>query len=154
MAYWTQTQFEDFVSVNIVSDLPADEVAGRIPELQVRSDGEVDGYIAGRVAVPMANPTALIVLCSMKIAYYYLVAVFPHVTDQEKETAREFYDDSILTLRDIAKKVIPLDDGSIVPFQNRLVTNASALPKRHTHTNPSGQGTDNQFTFGDDEREP
>lgn len=150
MAYWTQAEFEDFVSLNAVSDLPSDDLADIIVSLQTDADGEVNGYLETRFpTLPLPSPPDIIVLYSKKIAFYYLMLKYANATEEDEKTAREFYEDTILALGLINNGTITLVATGTA--QTRVVSNAANIPKRHTLTEGEGKGTDNIFLYGPEE---
>ncbi|HAE47586.1 gp436 family protein [Tistrella sp.] len=92
-----------------------------------RADSIINGYVAGRYALPLAEVPALVRTWAVAIARYSL-----HRYDLDKESRpRVDYEDAMRDLRDLAagKVTLPIADGS-QPAQAGGGTVMAAHPRR------------------------
>ena len=79
-----------------------------------RTDGLIDGYLAGRYVLPLATVPKVLNTVACDIARYFLYE------DAAPERVRQAYDDALRWLRDVAagKFLLPVDplaDGPLAP---------------------------------------
>lgn len=74
--------------------------------LQDASDA-IDGYLAGRQAVPLSNPTQAIARCASDIARYFIY------DDKATDTVKDRYNMSVQYCRDIASGKVSLGPTNV-----------------------------------------
>lgn len=132
MTYATQLDLENaFGAAEILhlADRDGDGVAEAavLNAILARADALIDGYLAGRYAVPVAAPVPMtLVATAGDLARYWLY------DDAAPERIREAYEDAIAWLRDVAAGRIGL---------NLPATGANPLPG-----SPLGNAESRQFT--------
>ena len=119
MAYATRQTLEDaFGALEIVQiadrDGDGEPDAEFVLSALARTDGLIDGYLAGRYVLPLATVPKVLNTVACDIARYFLYE------DAAPERVRQAYDDALRWLRDVAagKFLLPMDplaDGPLAP---------------------------------------
>lgn len=114
MAYCTRDDLESrFGTIEIADLLDQDnngnEDGQRLDSAIADAGALVDGYIAGRYAVPLETTPALIKDVACDVTRYKLWR------NRAPEEVQKRYDQAISTLRDISRGVISLPPGTVPP---------------------------------------
>ncbi|WP_172298349.1 gp436 family protein [Pseudoruegeria sp. HB172150] len=116
MSYATLDQLKDRFGDRLLITLTdrATTATGEIDEDVVTraladTDAMIDGYLASRYALPLAETPNLVVDLAQAIAIYKL-----H-TNSASEKIEKDYNDAISTLKDIAKGIVKLDVAGVEP---------------------------------------
>lgn len=114
MAYCTRDDLESRFGTIEIADLldqdnnGADDI-DRLASAIADAGALIDGYIAGRYAVPLATAPALIKDVACDVTRYKLWR------NRAPEEIQKRYDQAISTLRDISRGVISLPPGTVPP---------------------------------------
>lgn len=116
MPYCTQAQLENRYGTALLVEISdrADVPTGTVDtDLVLRAitdaDALIDGYLAGRYALPLASVPALVTDLSQRIAVYYA-----HSNVASDKIGRD-YEAALRQLKDIASGLIKLDAGGAEP---------------------------------------
>lgn len=116
MDYCTQIQLEArygaalLVEISDRADVPTGTIdAGLIARAITDATALIDGYLAGRYALPLATIPALVTDLAQRIAIYYA-----H-TNVASEKIGKDYEAALRQLKDIASGLIKLDAGGAEP---------------------------------------
>ncbi len=109
MAYATQTDMEDrFGAAELVKltdrdDPPAGQIdAAVLARAIADAEAEINGYLAGRYALPLASVPAVLARIACDLARYYLY------DDWTNEPVRDRYEDAVRLLKGISEGKIAL----------------------------------------------
>lgn len=116
MDYCTQIQLEArygaalLVEISDRADVPTGTIdAGLITRAITDATALIDGYLAGRYALPLATIPALVTDLAQRIAIYYA-----HSNVASEKISKD-YEAALRQLKDIASGLIKLDAGGAEP---------------------------------------
>jgi phage gp36-like protein len=113
MAYCTQTDIADILTLETLIRLTDDEGAGIVDAARVAkaiedADAEIDGYCGEKYSLPLSPVPVIIRKASVDIAIYNLYSRRQGAPEDRKQR----YDNTIKLLREIAKGTVTLGAGS------------------------------------------
>lgn len=100
MPYITDADFEKAFGSAELEDLTRDD--NDFARAELAASGLIDGYLASRYALPLANVPAMVKGWALDIARYRLW------DEQAPEEVRRRYEDALAQLKDVAKGLIAL----------------------------------------------
>lgn len=149
MAYFTQSELEQFLTENGFADIPVGDQPGRLESFQNRSQSIVDGKLEGRYAVPFSSPSEWIKTLALNLAAKAVVRSYARATRKDKDEAKEMWDWANEELDKLASRSRSLDE-SAPTVRSRIKSNRAKVSNRHTIGTPNHPGTDDAFLFGID----